>query len=735
MKMLPALLTFVLLASLAPTYVATTQSLSPVTRVVELLQALAKQAEQEGKKEEDLYENFVCWGKSVINQKTASNAAAEARINELETYIADLKAGRIELTDERKVLEKDIAELMSDMESATALRKKEHADFLEAEDEMNKAITALEGAIETLDEATKDHKEGVLLAVRSRLKGASENGGMVALAQHQASLKHAVQLGERFLGKTDALFLKRILLGDVPTVDWKKLNRKATFKMSYKARSFKIQDVLKKMHQTFTINLDEATAKEAAAKAAYDKLMDAKGQQLSAARESLTKMNEENGAKAMTLEEAMDEVDALKTQVKNDTEFIAETEKSLADKKESWKVRSELRAGEIAAINKAIYILHNDDARDLFKKSFASQGLFLQVQQKAHQSLRRRAQQAAVALKYAASHSGDKRLMSLASNLEEPDESVKVNFEPILKAIDKMIATLKDEENKDLAIKETCEQDRMDDTRAAIVASRDIDEMTELVNELTAEIAKCEERIAELLAEHKNIEEELKKATRMRDDEHAAWLITDKDDKEAAETVMSAKDVLETFYKENDLVLMQKRQPVTGMEAGEAPPPPPPTWEGGYGGKTGEATGIVAIMEMVHEDIVKDRADAKADEDSSQAEFDAFKKDSEDKMAELKSEKEDTEKEMGDAQTTKTDTEKLRLTKKGELDKVLDTIHDINPNCEYFEVNYPMRTKNRQIEIDGLQKAKAILEGGVFDEAPDPDREMKPGDAFLQRHA
>merc|ERR1740133_448028 len=67
----------------------------------------------------------MCWGKSIINQKTASNAAASARIDELETYIADLNSGRIELTSERSDLEKDISELMNDMESATALRKKE----------------------------------------------------------------------------------------------------------------------------------------------------------------------------------------------------------------------------------------------------------------------------------------------------------------------------------------------------------------------------------------------------------------------------------------------------------------------------------------------------------------------------------------------------------------------------------------------------------------------------------
>merc|ERR1719450_1105149 len=134
--------------------------LSPVTRVVELLKALSLQVEKEGKKEEDLYEDFVCWGKSIINQKTASNAAAEAKINELETYIADLDAGRIELTSERADLEKEIATLMSDLEEAKALREKEHADFLEAESEMEQAIDALDEAIKTLDDATKDHHEG-----------------------------------------------------------------------------------------------------------------------------------------------------------------------------------------------------------------------------------------------------------------------------------------------------------------------------------------------------------------------------------------------------------------------------------------------------------------------------------------------------------------------------------------------------------------------------------------------
>merc|ERR1719181_2574975 len=74
---------------------------SPVTRVVELLKELSVKAEEDGKKEEDLYETYVCWANTVVETKTATNAAAQSRIDELETYISDLDAGRIELTTER----------------------------------------------------------------------------------------------------------------------------------------------------------------------------------------------------------------------------------------------------------------------------------------------------------------------------------------------------------------------------------------------------------------------------------------------------------------------------------------------------------------------------------------------------------------------------------------------------------------------------------------------------------
>merc|ERR1719384_1840024 len=110
--------------------------MSPVTRVVELLQAMSLRIEADGKAEEDLFETFVCWAKSIVSQKQKTNAAAQSRADTLKTYMDDLSAGRIELTSERVDLEKEIDTLSKDIEVATQMREQEARDFEMAKEEL-----------------------------------------------------------------------------------------------------------------------------------------------------------------------------------------------------------------------------------------------------------------------------------------------------------------------------------------------------------------------------------------------------------------------------------------------------------------------------------------------------------------------------------------------------------------------------------------------------------------------
>merc|ERR1719460_3515412 len=286
-----------------------------------------------------------------------------------------------------------------------------------------------------MKEATEGHEEGSLIALRGTL-----NEGFGARVKEAAALQHAVDIGRKYLSEGDSLFLGRILTGEVPEKDWKKLNRKATFKMSYKARSFKIQGVLNKLLSSFKKSVKEAEDKEEESKDEFDKLMSSKNEQKDKADNALTSMETEGGARGMSKSQAQEEVDDLKDQVDNDKRFIQETEDALDDKKDEWKTRKGLMVGEIAAINKAIAILHSDDARDLFKSSHKSQGYeFLQTRSDSDSVEEARLGLAAGTIKKAAK--GDRRMMAVAARVTLATGG---HFDEVIEAIDDMIEKLKD---------------------------------------------------------------------------------------------------------------------------------------------------------------------------------------------------------------------------------------------------------------------------------------------------
>lgn len=700
------------------------QGLSPITRVVGLLQALQQKIVQEGKAEEELFDKFVCWAKGVMSAKKASNAAASSRMDTQKAYISDLDNGRIELTSERADLEKEIEQLHADMELADSMRLKENEDFESAKQEMEKATAALTAAIDVLTTATAAHKDGVLLGLRGRV-----NVHLGSRSAEAATMSYAVQLGQKFLTRGDALFLQRLLTGEVPTPDWKKLNRPATFKKSYKARSFKIQSVLAKLLATFETNLADATKKENESKGIFDSLMGSKGNEKAAAQEALGKLEKEKGAAGMSRSEASDEVSELTTQVADDNKYIQEVEAALKDKRNEWDERKSLRAGESAAVTKAISILHSDDARDLFKKSFKSQGYAL-LQQGAVSSLEIRRGNAVVALREAAQTAHDARLKEIASCL-----AAGGHFDEVLGAIDTMLNLLKTEETSDLKKKETCESDRTADTRDAAVASRNMDDMTDAITALQGEIKEIAADIDSKQTEVKEIKKQLAEATALRQAENADYLVAKKEDDDAKVLVVDATNVIKSFYESNQLMLAQRqhRQPV----AGEAPPPPPTTWDQPYDGKTGEASGIIAVLTMIKEDIEKDAQTAKSEEDKAEALYQKTKKALETDMGNLNSLIVSLTGTKGDKELAVSNTKADRRLKQGSLDAVLKKIAAADPGCTFFTVNFPVRSRNRQYEIDGLLKAKAILSGAKFAPPENTAREIKPGDAFLQhrRHS
>merc|ERR1719375_2657194 len=127
-----------------------------------------------------------------------------------------------------------------------------------------------------------------------------------------------------------------------------------------------------------------------------------------------------------------------------------------------------------------------------------------------------RMRNANVALLEAAKSSGDRRLLALATRTALKATG---HFDDVITAIDKMIATLKEEAEADLKQKEECEKARAEKARESALSARAIDEMTDKIAKLNAEIKEIVAQVAEKVAAVKKIEEEMEAATELREKE------------------------------------------------------------------------------------------------------------------------------------------------------------------------------------------------------------------------
>merc|ERR1719272_130309 len=533
------------------------------------------------------------------------------------------------------------------------------------------------------------------------------------LASMSSEISRAVQLSQKALSEQDSRFLEQVLDGDVPNVDWKKLNRKATFKMKYKARSLKIQEILADILQTFEDNLADAKKKEKDTKSSFDTLMGSKNSQLSAAQDALSGGEGEGASRGLAADEAQGEVDALTTQVSNDEKYISQVEASYADKVSEWKERKRLRTEEIASISKAIEILASDDAKDTMGSSFKSQGnFFLQVQESGC-STQKRATKVVHKLRDMAAKHNDPRLSSLAVAVHL---TTKGHFDKIVKEVMKMVSDLHEEADEDLKTKETCEADRMANTKTAKKAAQSMDDETALINRKKADIEAMQKEIAGIVAHVKELRLQLEEAQIRRAKENREFKAAKADDEAAGVLIGKSMDVLKKFYEDNGLALAQTGSRVAQPEvtAGEAPPPPPSTFNEPYGGNKGASNGIISILEMVASDVEKDIKTATAEEAKAKTDYDTFKSETEALIKSLNSEKADLEGKVGDAETAVVDAKKTRKDKKKVLDDTMAFLRSIAPSCDYMAVNFELRKANREAEIDGLIEAGASLEGGAF---------------------
>merc|ERR1711920_446890 len=142
--------------------------------------------------------------------------------------------------------------------------------------------------------------------------------------------------------------------------------------------------------------------------------------------------------------------------------------------------------------------------------------------------------------------------------------------------------------------------------------------------------------------------------------------------------------------------------------------PPPPAVAAAYTKKSQESGGVMAMMDLLIQDLDKEMTEAETEERNAQAAYKTTMGESAEKrtqdsksLTDKEAAKADLESSLERSQADKKDAGK-------ELMGTLQYIQSLKGECDWLLKYFDMRKQARTDEIDSLTKAKAVLSGADF---------------------
>jgi hypothetical protein len=313
-------------------------------------------------------------------------------------------------------------------------------------------------------------------------------------------------------------------------------------------------------------------------------------------------------------------------------------------------------------------------------------------------------------------------MLPACSAITLSDDSAKEH--PVTKIVNmlkKMQTTLGEEQAKDDEINEKmacyCETNDKEKNSAVEAALRAIDELTVTIEEKSALASKLATEIEQLVAEMEAAAKAIATATKMREEEHAAFSA---EEKELLETIAALTDALGVLGKHNEPALLSvaarlearnfrhlegvKRRVLSMLQQPNSK---------SYNARSGEIYGILKTMK---EEFEGSLAKTQKEEAEAQQRFEEL-------IAEKKAGIEKARERKNTKVTEKSDAEVALVNAKHDLKNVREGLSadqkflvDLKLKCSSSEEEYAARSKERQEELVAVGEALTILTG---DEARD----------------
>eukprot|EP00933_Yihiella_yeosuensis_P008252 TRINITY_DN1135_c3_g1_i1.p1 TRINITY_DN1135_c3_g1~~TRINITY_DN1135_c3_g1_i1.p1 ORF type:complete len:682 (+),score=235.13 TRINITY_DN1135_c3_g1_i1:100-2145(+) len=626
-------------------------SSSPIHNVVKMLKDMAEKSKTDGEAEADSYSKYECYCKKTLAAKATEIEDLTNEIAALGNDIESLKALGSNLATKKIDLEADITKATRAKEEADAVRKKANDEFKVEEADLSGALEQLNDALDTLGKAggekaalLQEKQEAALLAVSQKLK------------------------------KVRSSFLAVKGPG---------------------SSSGGVLGVLESTRDTYVSNLEElrkTESVEAETHAKVSKQSEAKLTTLNTmVEETVTATadaKESQAEKETRLDEATEALAAART-------FRGETDTTCTEKHKINEERKLLRAGEDAALAKAIAVLDNDAAFSTFTGAS-----FLQTQAVGSEShlVQMRTSHPLQLLMQEARRIQSTRLAK-AAMLEGP-------LSKVLAEIDKMQVRITEEAKADKKKFDWCGEERTAKKSVVEQKTSAIASLSESVNTLTTSLDAPEDGLQVTLktAQTDLAENQDNQAatTSTRKAENVAYQKNANNLAACQGLIEKSMKVLKEYYDnlDGDVALLQVKHSVKDAPTHDA---------GDYAGQSEQGGAVIKLMTDILADTKAEEHAAHDAEAKAQADFEDGSQALADEEKTLRTLIADTEKsiaetelDLGNKKTELAETEK-------EKKSVEEYLLSIKSGCDFIEGNFDKREAARTAESTGLNKAVEAL--------------------------
>jgi len=693
-------------------------SANPIRKVVTLLQEMQKELEATGKKEQELYDKFMCYCETTAADLAKASEESDAQMKDLSATLEEDKSEKTQLDAELAEHKSDRDGAKADLAKATAIRGKEASEYAELKKDSEANIAALGGSIPAIEKGM--------------------GGSALVQVPNKDRLKKLVESSKN----VNSFDRDRVLSF---------LSGKATAESGddYAPASGQIVGILKSMKDDMEKDLGEATSDENNALAAFDDLKSAKSTEIQTSTDAIEAKGTRSGALAVTIVQATSALDDATAEKADADKYSVTLKAACEEKSKEWTARRAMRAEEVSAISEAVTILNDDDALDIFKKALPSalvettsteskrrQMGFLAVN-KGGKAGRLQKAQAIVdsATKIYKSTALELLSYNLKSALKQGSKQPagQEEFGTVTHIIDDMISVMEAEGEDDEKHRDNCKEELATNESEKASVQDTADNVASTVSELTDSIKTTADDIATLGDEITKLDASVALATVNRKTEHAEYTEALTLNEAAVQLIGKAKNRLQKFYNpalhkpepKEELSAEDRIYSNLGGEAASliqiskhtakvAPPVAPETW-GAYQPAGGKSGGVMALMDMLVQELKSDMQAAKHDEETAQRDYDNL-------MAESRTTRQQNSKSIVDKEATKSELEaKLEEAKENqaltadELNNINQYLSEVHNSCDFLLQNYDLRREARHNEIESLKNAKAVLMGAKFD--------------------